>query len=403
MPRSQSFTRFRLPRFGFPLLILIALTTSGLVADELPKPVKTPLSAALQPFVDRSTLAGAVVLVADESGVLAVEAVGYADVAGKVPMKTDSMFWIASQSKPITAVALMILVDEKKVGLDDTVAKYLPELGNLWVVAERDKEHMLLKRPTRAVTVRDLLNHTSGMPYRSAAEEPTLDALSLKAAVKSYAMTPLETEPGTKYQYSNAGINTAARIVEVVSGVSYEKFLDERLFGPLGMTDTTFWPSAEQVKRLAKAYKPGKDGKGLVEFKIEQLQYPLSEKANRYPMPAGGLFSTAKDVGQFCRMLLGNGTLDGKRILSPEAVAEMSKRQTPASVKESYGLGFSVGGGTFGHGGALSTNMTIDPKRGQVSVWLIQHAGFPKDGDVDGAKAQDAFRKVKLGRPDAGK
>src|SRR5262249_1112701 len=157
-------------------------------------------------------------------------------------------------------------------------------------------------RPKHPPTVRHLLSHTSGMPFRSAMEQPTLDRLTLRDCVLSYAMTPLGSEPGTEYQYSNAGINTAGRIIEVVSGMPYETFLQKRLFDPLGMKDTTFWPTEEQLKRLAKAYRP-KDKSGLEETTITQLQYPLADR-NRKPMPAGGLFSTASDVGRFCQMIL---------------------------------------------------------------------------------------------------
>jgi CubicO group peptidase (beta-lactamase class C family) len=365
----------------FPLVVLIAVPVRAADPD---------LATALRPFVDRGVLAGAVVLVADRDKVLALEAVGHSDVAAKTPMKADALFWIASQSKPITAAALMILVDEGKVKVDDAVGKYLPEFNDIWLAAERDKDHVLLKRPARLITVRDILSHTSGLPFASAAETPTLDALPLRAAVKTYTMTPLATEPGAKYQYSNAGINTAGRIIEVVSGMPYETFLDKRLFGPLGMTDTTFWPSDDQVKRLAKAYKPDRAKMGLEETTVGQLQYSLTDRTKRFPMPAGGLFSTAGDVGRFCRMVLNGGSLDGKRVLSEAAVKEMTTRQTPATLKESYGLGWSVGAGTFGHGGAFATDMLVDPKRGLVYVYLIQHAGFPGDG----GKAKDAFHKA---------
>ena len=183
------------------------------------------LTDSLQPFVDSHTLAGAVVLVADRDKVLDLEAVGYADVAAKTPMKTDDLFWIASMSKPMTAAAFMMLVDEGKVKLDDPVEKYLPEFKDQWVIAEQDKDHMLLKRPTHPITVRNILSHTSGLPFTSAMETPTLDLLPLRDAVRSYAMTPLQFEPDSKYQYSNAGINTAGRIIEVVSGMPYEEFL----------------------------------------------------------------------------------------------------------------------------------------------------------------------------------
>src|SRR5262249_60961289 len=171
--------------------------------------------------------------------------------------------------------------------------KYLPEFKGQWLVVEQDKEHQLLKKPKRSITVCDILNHTSGMPLRSALEEPTLDMVPLRDAVRSYAITPLQFEPGTKYQYSNAGINTAGRIIEVVSGMPYETFLDKRLFGPLGMKDTTFWPNEKQLERLAKAYKPNKARTGLEETTIGQLKYPLSDR-NRQPMPPGARVSTAR-------------------------------------------------------------------------------------------------------------
>ncbi len=212
--------------------------------------------AALQPFVDRHALAGAVTVVADPDNVLDLQTVGYADVAAGKPMPADALFWIASQSKPITATALMMLVDEGKVRLDEPVQTYLPEFQGQWLAVEQDQEHMLLKHPAHPITVREILSHTSGLPFRSAMEQPTLDMLPLHVAVRSYAMTPLLFEPGTKHLYSNAGINTAGRIIEVVSGMPYERFLDERLFEPLGMKDTTFWPSDEQLTRLARAYKP---------------------------------------------------------------------------------------------------------------------------------------------------
>ena len=189
-------------------------------------------------------------LVASKDKVLSLEAVGCADVAAKRPMQTDCLFWIASQSKPITAAALMMLVDEGKVKVDDPVEKYLPEFKGQMVVAEQDKDHVLLKKPKHPILVRNVLSHTSGLPFATAIENPTLDLYPLATRVRSYAMLPLGFEPDSKYQYSNAGINTAGRIIEVVSGMPYEKFLDKRLFEPLGMKDTTFWLSPEQIKRL---------------------------------------------------------------------------------------------------------------------------------------------------------
>jgi CubicO group peptidase (beta-lactamase class C family) len=290
-------------------------------------------------------------------------------------MRPDSLFWIASQSKPITATALMMLVDEGKVNVDDVVEKYLPEFHGQMVIAEQDADHVLLRPPAHSITVREGLTHTSGLPFSSPMEQPTLDALPLSVRVKSYAMLPLQFEPDARYQYSNEGINTAGRIIEVVSGMPYEDFLQERLFGPLGMTDTTFWPDAEQLKRLAKSYGPNQDRTGLAEVSIGQLHYPLDDRANRFPMPAGGLFSTAADVARFCQMVLNGGQLDGRRYLSEEAVRQMTRKQTPAPLAEEYGFGWGTGA-SFGHGGAFRTTMNIDPRLELVTVFMVQQAGW---------------------------
>jgi len=351
------------------------------------------IAPTLQPFVDARSLAGAVTLVADKDRVLDLEAVGFADVSNKKKMTTDCLFWIASQSKPITASAFMILVDEGKVNLDDPVSKYLPEFKDLWLTAERDGDHMLLKHPHRPIMIRDILSHTSGLPFISAMETPTLDGLTLLDATRSYAMTPLVFEPGAKYLYSNAGINTAGRIIEVVAGQPYEQFLEARLIDPLGMKDTTFRPTLAQQKKLAKPYKPNSAKDGLEETSISQLRYPL-EDPSRHPMPAGGLFSTAEDVARFCRMILNGGTLDGKRYLSEESVRAMTHKQTGPDVKAEYGLGWSVRGPETGHGGAMATNMTIDRDRGLILIYLVQHAGYPNDG----GRAQTVFHEAAIAR-----
>ena len=381
---------------GLLLLPISLLASFSASADDAPARSKE-IAAALRPFVDAGSLAGAVTLVADKDKVLSRDAVGYADIAAKKPMKADTLFWIASQSKPITAAALMMLVDEGKVKLDDPVAKHLPEFNDQWLVVKQDEAHLLLEKPKRAITIRDILSHTSGMPFASVMERPTLDLLPLRDAVRSYAMTPLRFEPGSKYQYSNAGINTAGRVIEVVSGKSYEEFLENRLFEPLGMKDTTFWPNKEQLTRLAKSYKPNAAKTGLDETTVRQLKYPLDDR-KRQPMPAGGLFSTADDIGKFCRMVLGRGRFDGKRYLSEGAVKQMTSKQTGDSVKEGYGLGWSTSGDSFGHGGAYATNMNIDSKRGLITVFMVQHAGFPGDG----GKSHAAFRRVaeeRFGKP----
>jgi CubicO group peptidase (beta-lactamase class C family) len=390
--------RFRLS----PFLLLLALAP----ASQLRAADTTPADA-LKPFVEKNSLAGAVVLVASPDKVLNLEAVGFSDRANKTAMRTDDMFWIASMSKPITAAGLMMLVDEGKVKLDDPIEKYLPEFKGQMMIAEKDADHVLLHKPTRPPTVRDCLRHTSGMPFTSALETPTIDQWRLRDTVRSYAMTPLQYEPGTKHVYSNAGINTAGRIIEVVSGMPYEVFLEKRLFAPLGMKDTSFSLTTEQLKRLAKSYKPDKANTGLEETPIGALLQPLTDPS-RQPVPGGGLFSTAADVAAFGQMILRGGTVGDKRLLSEAAIREMTGTQTGDILNKGkgeggYGLGFSTtrkgkeGGpavaGPCGHGGAYSTNLWVNPDQGLVTVFMVQHAGWPND---DGGKVRPAFEKAAI-------
>ncbi len=381
--------------------VKVAMLSFALAMITAPLPASAQSDSAaeiLAPLIDAGHLAGAVIVVTGRDGTLVEEAVGMADREAQRPMATDSMFWIASMTKPITAAALMILVDEGKITLDDPVSKYVPEFNDLWVIASREgegtAEQRVLKRPERPITIRHCLSHTSGLPFSSTVERPTLDGVPLATTARSYAMLSLESEPGTAYRYSNAGINIAGRIIEVVAGVPYETFLDTRLFGPLGMKDTTFRPDMGQIARIARSYRASADGSGLEPVGISQLTWPYD--AQRYPMPGGGLFSTASDCGRFCRLLLNRGSAgEGKRILSEAAVAELSRRQTPVDLPESYGLGFSVGGdGAFGHGGAHATNMTIDPARGLAVVWMVQDAGTPPEWRTgEGHVRQWAFGK----------
>ena len=397
-PASQTGTRVSpllVSQTGTRVSPLLVSQTGTRVS---PLPVKTPHSAqdsksllrsVLQPFVDDRVLAGAVVLVADKERVLDLEAVGYADVAAKRPMVTNALFWIASMSKPITAAALMMLADEGKVCVDDPVEKYLPEFKGL-LVSEKNDKGVAPRKPKHVITVKNLLTHTSGMSFRSEVEKPTLDIGLLAERVRSYAAMPLEFEPDTKYQYSNAGINTAGRIVEVVSGMSYEAFLEARLFQPLGMKDTTFWPDAGQLARLAKAYRGTSDKADIEETPVDQLRYPLSDRT-RGPIPAGGLFSTAADVARFSQMLLNNGELAGRRYLTEAAVREMTRKQTGAEVDKDYGFGLQTTGTKFGHLGKYGTNFSIDTQRGFITVFMVQNAGWR---NAEGGKIHPAFYKA---------
>ncbi|HUN82645.1 MAG TPA: serine hydrolase domain-containing protein, partial [Phycisphaerae bacterium] len=286
------------------LCFVLAASPLSFAQSAVPNPdEKRSLADVISPYIENHEIAGAVALIADRDRVIDHQAVGYADIAAHRPMKDDDIFWIASMSKAMTAAAVMMLVDEGKLSLDDPVEKYLPEF----------KDQMVLVAPPAAaaaslpttsnpgagvtplpnlepvkhpITIRELLSHTAGLPFRSKRETPVLDGLPLKTAVESYAAEPLQSQPGEKYSYSNEGINTAGRIVEIVSDMPYEEFMRKRLFVPLGMNDTTFWPSDEQLTRIAESYESG----SLREVHIQDLTYPLSDHARRYPIPAGGLF-----------------------------------------------------------------------------------------------------------------
>ena len=352
----------------FRVAIILACAAAGRGA------AAAEFADVVRPFIAEHAVAGAVVLVTDRDRTLLHEATGQADVAAGRPMAADSLFWIASMTKPITAAAVMILVDEGKVRLDEPLSKYLPEFREAWVEAERDAGHLVLRRPRRPITVRDALAHTGGLPFKSPVETPTLDTLPLAVAVRCHAQLPLLFEPGSGYRYSNAGINACGRVIEVVAGMPYEEFLETRLFRPLGMTDTTFRPVPAQVARIATSYRRDDATGLLVPVMIDQLKYPL-DGPGRYPMPGGGLFSTAADCGRFCRMLLGGGAVGGSRILSEAAVREMRTRQTPEGVKEAYGLGIQIhANGRYGHGGAYATDLAVDDARGIATVWLVQDA-----------------------------
>lgn len=333
------------------------------------------LAKVIEPYIANHEIAGAVVLIADRDHVIRREVAGYADIAGHVPMREDDLFWVASMSKAMTAAGVMMLADEGKLSLDDPVEGYLPAFKAQMVanapgpgsgtIAPSKLEP--LKHP---ITIRELLSHTAGLPFKSKRERGALDLLPLKTAVESYAAEPLQSQPGSEFSYSNEGINTAGRIVEVVSGEPLEDFLEKRLFAPMGMNDTTFWPTTDQLKRLAKSYEGG----SLREVPIDQLTYPLSDSAHRFPIPAGGLFSTAHDIVRFCQMMLNGGTFEGRRYLSAESVRLITTKQTGSAVEKPYGLGWNVGDGFFEHSGAYKTDMKVDTKRDLIVVLMLQHA-----------------------------
>jgi CubicO group peptidase (beta-lactamase class C family) len=350
-----------------------------------------PVKEMLQPYIDSGDLPGVVTVIATKDKVLQIDAVGYADLETKRPMTADTVFWMASQTKQITAIAVMMLVEEGKLNLDEPVIKYLPELKNLQVIAEKNEKQTVLVSPERPVTLRMLLSHTAGMVFLTPFQHKYgIDSLPMDRALTTFIMTPLAHQPGTKYLYSNVGIDIAATIVERVSGIPFETFLDKRLFEPLGMKETSFWLTSEQVKRLAKPYQQDKETKKLTETKIFYLTYPHEDRTVRFPEGGGGLFSTPAEWVRIYQMFAGEGTFEGTKILSPESVKEIRTKQT-GDLPNGYGLGVNIGGSVFGHGGSHGTDSKLDTNTGRIAQYFIQQAGLPKANE-----AQNAFMKAAL-------
>jgi CubicO group peptidase (beta-lactamase class C family) len=355
-------------------------------------PASPVVRESLQKFVASGDIAGGVAVVGRADAVLAHEAVGKADLAADTPMAPDALFRIASMTKPITAIGIMMLADEGRLRITDPVEMHLPEFKKQMLVASRDFDTVTLRKPARPITIKDLLTHTSGLPASYPAglsDLYTKRNRTLAEAVLVMSQRPLEFEPGFKWQYCNPGIDTLGRIIEVVSGQPYEQFLKVRLFDRLGMKDTTFFPNPDQLKRAATLYGKTKDG-------------PLTPAANpiidlkdgaKHPIPAGGLYSTGGDLATLYRMMLHRGAWQGKRLLSEAAVNEMTKVQTgdlpdvgfvPGSawglgwcvVKDPQGITAMLSRGTFGHGGAYGTQGWIDPTQDLFVVLLIQRSGL---------------------------
>jgi CubicO group peptidase (beta-lactamase class C family) len=361
----------KLPIITLTLLLLV-LAPFTFAADDQP-PASPEVTAAMQPYMDSYKLAGIIGIVADKTGKVHYKnLLGYADIEAKKPISEDNVFWIASMSKMFVGASIMTLVDEGKVSLDDPVTKFIPQLNKWMVVAEKDDGHVLLKPLVRPVTIRHILSHTSGLTGMSELQQIAgADSTPLKARALSSVTGPLQWQPGEKYQYGNQGMNIAARIVEIVSGEPYENFLQSRFFDPLGMSETTFWPSDAQVARLAGAYGPNKEKTGCARGTVGFLTKPYSDRVHRYPEAAGGLFSTTHDIFRYGLMLANDGELDGKRYLSPAAMEQLRTEQTGAT-KVNYSLGYHLRNGMFGHDGAYGTDLSVNPKTGMVAIFMVQ-------------------------------
>lgn len=343
----------------------------------------------LQHWVDKGAAAGFVTLVARHGQIAHHEATGYTDLETKQPMKTDNIFQLHSMTKPIVCIGVMMLVEEGLVALSDPVEKHLPEFRGITV---RDPDGRV-RKPSRLPTVRDLMTHTSGMmlnPPPGIGEMHTELNKKLADVMLVESQQPLEFDPGTKWQYSNTGIAALGRIIEVHSGMPMEKFLEQRIFKPLGMNDTFIFPPREKFHRMPTAYvlRDGRTekytsltlGEGKMKFREGAL----------YSLPEGGLYSTAADLFPLYQAMLNKGSYNGVRILSKASVDVMTtnhtgdlRTSTPGGgwglgwyvIKDNSGMLLFQSIGTFGHGGRFGTYCFIDPKRDMIGIFMIHREG----------------------------
>lgn len=396
------------------LATLCAFTLSlSAIAANLPtaKPEEAGMSSErlqrISQMIDRRIAAGempgAAAIVARKGKIVYQTANGVMDLETKKPVTTETMWRIASMTKPVTSVAIMMMIEEGKVHLNDPVSRYIPEFKNLKVAVPdpnaapatpagggRGKAvpRFTTTAPTREVTVKDLLTHVSGLASGDMSNSTVAGPVTRKQGEKladyipRLGQTTLEFQPGTRWAYSaQAGHDTLGRIVEIASGMPFDQFLQKRLFDPLGMKDISFWPSEAQWPRVASVYS-------LQNGKLNKNNNPNGMSSQVYFMGSGGLISTPSDYIPFGMMLANHGAWNGKQILGKKTVEMMSTMHVPdtlpgRSAGEGYGLGVRVvtdhaklgtmlSTGTYGWSGVYGTHFFVDPVEGIVGVYMAQ-------------------------------
>ena len=332
----------------------------------------------LQEFVEGGQIAGAVIVLARHDGIVLLDAVGYQNLATKTPMRTDAIFRMASVAKPMTALGIMVLQEEGRLSVSDPVGRHLPDFRNL-------QAEVASERP-RPVTIEQLMTHTSGMASSADLFEQDFFSQSLADVVATYVSKPLASSPGTSFIYSSPGFEILGRVIEVVSGTTFEAFMAERLFGPLGMRDSGFFVSPEHRGRMSSFYR-------IEDDRLHEGAWPndysgdLPHEGRIFPAPAFGLYSTASDLGALLQMMLSGGTYDGRRILSRASVAAMTVDRIGDDEKPPWGLGWSVArqagslGGplassrAYGHRGSSGVSVWVDPENDLAGAFLIHQVG----------------------------
>jgi CubicO group peptidase (beta-lactamase class C family) len=390
------------------LVVLAAATKSQELSSAKPESVGLSserldrIGAAVQRNIDQKRIAGAVTLVVRHGQIAWLKAQGMSDREAGKPMRTDSLFRICSMTKPITSTAVMMLYEEGKFMLDDPISKYIPEFKNPKVLVKNENGGTYTIPAKREITIRDLLTHTSGLTYHWNSDLGPLyrDANvahgllpydgTIEASVKKLAAQPLLFSPGERWEYS-LGVDVLGRLVEVVSGQPLDEFFRVRVFQPLGMKDTYFFPPESKLDRLVTAYTYY-DDKGLNRFPetpivegstIYSADYPYRGPKKLFAGGAG-LNSTAEDYARFCQMMLNGGKVGDKRLLSRKSVELMSHDQLgKIGPDQGFGLGFGVDGvksplhelgspGEFNWGGFFYTGFSIDPKEEMIVIFMGQ-------------------------------
>jgi CubicO group peptidase (beta-lactamase class C family) len=395
-----------------PVLLGIVFLNLLAVAQDLPaaKPESVGLSSdrleriatAVQHDIDDKRVAGAVTLVVRHGKVAWFKAQGMSDREAAKTMPTDAMFRICSMTKPITSVAVMMLYEEGKFLLDDPVSKYLPEFKNPRVLVKPASGSTYTIPATKEITIRDLLRHTSGITYQWNDDlGPTCEKADVASGllqfdgtiadnVKHLAALPLLFNPGDRFEYS-LGLDVLGRLVEVVSGKPLDEFFRTRIFEPVGMKDTYFFPPDNKLNRLATAYTYYPD-KGLNRFPdtpiregsfVYSADYP-SRGPKKLFSGGAGLVSTAMDYARFCQMMLDDGKVGNRRLLSRKSVELMTHDQLGKIATDmGFGLGFGVDGvkaplaelgsvGSYNWGGFFYTGFSIDPKEQMIVIFMAQ-------------------------------
>jgi CubicO group peptidase (beta-lactamase class C family) len=358
----------------------------------------------VQAHMEARDISGAVTLVARKGKIAHLEAHGLMDNDAKSAMATDSIFRIFSMSKPVAGVAILMLMEDGKVRLNDPVSKFIPGFKGMKVaVAQEAKSPAAAPQfypvpAVREITIQDLLTHVSGLGSgpASAAENkkaPRKDGETLADYIPRLANTPLDFQPGSRWTYSPmAAFDTLGRVVEVVTGQSFDQFLRQRMFEPLGMKETFFHPADDQWPRVVTAYTRA-DGT------LRKAENPNRLVSKTYFSGGGGLLSTAEDYAQFGLMLAGGGQLNGRRLMSPRTVELMSSVFVPDTMPgrqpgRSYGLsvqvvndpiaaGYRVSAGSYGWDGAFGTHFWVDPKEKIVGIMMIQTTNPNRQMDRD--------------------